>query len=257
MAGTENFIVDFYLNRGGRNEGPFPLYELRRRREAGELGGSEYVWREGMANWQFLDDILSQNSPAGSGPLPPPVPLPAWKRPVNQGTNWGVVTAFSLFVILIVGGIIFGMTHRSLLLPTLNPAIGRDGRPYSPTGMAEASKPVTWTKHTLTATDIQKQHRNFRLRQWVEGYQERGDRSEACDADAVEFLKTWIDRTYGGPDDTNTLTLAQWGDKLANDPACTDPLVLTIAGENSIELHERARRLQRALDGFANSKHRA
>jgi hypothetical protein len=169
--------VDFYLNRGGRNEGPFPLYELRRRRESGELGGSEHVWREGMTGWQSLDAVLAQNPPASQGPLPPPVPLPALKRPANRGTNWGVVTAYSLFVVLVIAGMIFGLTYRSSLLPTLNPTISRGGPAYPQTGMDEASKPVTWTKHTLTATDIQKQHRDFRIRQWVEGYEQRGDRS--------------------------------------------------------------------------------
>jgi hypothetical protein len=235
----------------------FPLEELRRRRALRELSGSEYVWREGMANWQFLDDMLAQNPPPAGGPLPPPVPLPAMKRPADRGVNWGVVAAFSLFIGLVVAGVIVGITYRSSLLPALNPTISRGVQQGSPSGMEEASKPVTWTKHTLTATDIQKQHRDFRVRQWLEGYQQRGDRSEACDADAVEFLQTWITRAYGGRDDTNSLTLAQWSDKLANDPSCTDPLVLTIAGVNSIELHERVRRLQRAVDGYGNSKHRA
>ncbi len=256
---TGNITVEFHLNREGRNQGIFPLEDLRRRRASGELMGTEYVWREGMTNWQFLDEMLAQNPPAGGVAPPPPLPLPAARaqRPVNRGTNWGVVAAVSLFFCLVVAGVIVGLTHRSAFLPVFNPTISRGSSQNSETAMEAASKPVTWTKNTLTATDMQKLHREFRVRQWVEGYQKRGDHGQACDADATAFLNTWLTRTYGGREDTYSQSLADWADKLAADASCTDPLVLTIVGVNSGELHERVRRLQRAVDGFPSSKHLA
>ncbi len=39
-------------------------------------------------------------------------------------------------------------------------------------------------------------------------------------------------------------------------PACTDPLILTVAAVNSAELHQANRRLERAMKDFENSKHR-
>jgi hypothetical protein len=210
-----------------------------------------------MADWQLLDSVLRENLPPNPGPLPPPIPASALKRRSNQGTNWGVIVAFSLFAVLMVAGAILGVKFKTTLLPIFNPTLNRAVRQNSETAMDAASKPVTWTAKTLTEADVQKRQREFGIRQWLEGYEQRGDRSEACDADAVEFLKTWIARNDEKQQDTNSLTTAQWSDKLANDPACTDPLILTIAGDNSVELHEKARRLQRALDGFENSRHLA
>ena len=50
--------MNYHLHRQGASEGEFPLDELRRRREAGELKGDELVWREGMSHWQALDFVL-------------------------------------------------------------------------------------------------------------------------------------------------------------------------------------------------------
>jgi hypothetical protein len=166
-----------------------------------------------------------------------------------------VVTAYSLFVAVVIVGGVFGVKYRTTWLPVAFPGV----RPivFQPTreetrqdAMQAASKPVTWTTNTLTEADIQKQQREFRVRQWLEGYRERGDRSEARDSEAVQYIETWIARNYGGQADTNPLTTAQWSDKLANDPSCTDPLVLTLTGVNSIELHEQEKRLRRALERF-------
>ena len=50
--------MNYHLHHQGRDLGILPLEELQRRRESGELSGSEFVWCEGMANWQTLDSIL-------------------------------------------------------------------------------------------------------------------------------------------------------------------------------------------------------
>lgn len=47
----------WYVARDGRQTGPFPLPEIRRQVEAGELGRTGLVWTEGMAEWQAADTV--------------------------------------------------------------------------------------------------------------------------------------------------------------------------------------------------------
>ncbi len=252
--------MDFHLHREGRNEGIFPLEELRRRRLQGELTGSEYVWREGMADWQPLDRVLQENTPR---PTPPPPPLPRGTGR-DGGTNriviWIVAVACGLALIFAVAVVLFVVKFSRKLAPAITRTINQINQATTPantTAILEASKPVMWTTNTLTESDLQKRRGEFRRRQWLEGYEKRGDRSETCDAEAVDYLTAWIIRNYGGGTDTNSLSTTDWSDKLANDPACTDPLVLTVTGLNCNELHEKTRRLEKALNSFGNSKHRA
>ena len=249
--------MDYYLHREGRNEGVFPLEELRRRRQIGELNGSEHVWCEGMADWQLLDSVLGTSAPAYRAPSPPPLAGPSPCQPRSHGVKWWVIAAIAVFVVLVIAGVIVGLWFRTKLLPAVNQAITQAVTPTAQTAIDAASAPVTWTTNTQTEADVQKRHREFRVRQWLEGYQERGDRTEPCDGDAVDYLKAWISRTYGGDADANPLSISEWSDNLANNPTCTDPLILTMTGVNSIELHEKERRLQRAMNAYPNSKHLA
>ena len=52
--------MDYHLNQQGQTIGVFPLEELRRRRQAGELTGAELVWCECMSAWQLLDAVLQR-----------------------------------------------------------------------------------------------------------------------------------------------------------------------------------------------------
>jgi hypothetical protein len=250
--------VDFYLNRGGRNEGPFPLYELRRRREAGELGGSEYVWREGMTGWQSLDAVLAQNPTVSSGPLPPPVPASARKQPANQGVNWGVVTAYSLFAVLVVAVILYGVKFRATLNLSRNQhqvEIQPNQADRQQAALAAARKPVTWTSNTLTTAYCRKLDVKFGERQWITGYQEHGDQSAACDAEAQQFLQTWLDRLSDVDAHTNLPATTQLAGNLATNPACTDPLLLTAVAMNSSTQVDKTTRLEAALSGFEHSQY--
>jgi len=52
------------------------------------------------------------------------------------------------------------------------------------------------------------------------------------------MISNWIACNYNGAVDTNLPSLSELSNRLANDPACTDPLVLTVAAVNAVELHE-------------------
>ena len=95
------------------------------------------------------------------------------------------------------------------------------------------------------------------MRQWVEGYEQRGKRDTPCDADAVLMLKAWLAEQYGNDDETNLPAVGPLVEKLAAQADCDDPLLLTMIGVETKDIHQRIQRLDRALSGFEKSRHRA
>jgi hypothetical protein len=247
--------MNYRLKQDDQEVGTFTVEELRRRRDAGELAGTDLVAPEGADEWRPLDDVLPKPMPKFIAPPPlPPVP--------PKKMNWLVVA-----VLVMAGGlmltfaIVFGLAiHRGLQLaaPGLRRAItsGSPGSTDRSAAMVAASRPVTWSTDTPTWVQAQRAQREFRFRQYAEEYQQRGERNPECDLLAQQFLTNWIACNFGGTVDTNLPSLTELSDRLANDPACQDPVVLTVAAINTAELHEEVRRLERAVTGFADSKHR-
>ncbi len=121
-----------------------------------------------------------------------------------------------------------------------------------------ASKPVLWNSNTITAEDVRKTGREFRIRQYLNGYKQNGQRHPSADAEALQFIESWITCHFGTHAEQATIPpLAPLSDKLVANPNCTDPVVLTVAAANAVELHEALRRFERAVAGFANSRHKA
>lgn len=238
--------MNYHLNRNGQDLGVFPVEELQRRRATGDLDGSEMVWTAGMVEWQPLDSILT---PAVTEVVPPAK---------SNRTLFVVLAVLAGF--MVIGAVIIGVVGYKIVRPALKPpatetAAGPDSGFAQMSAMAAASQPVVCDSNTLTAADVVKSGREFRMRQYVAGYQQRGERNPECDALALGFLTNWIACNFNGTVDTNLPPLAELSDRLANDPACTDPLVLAVAAVNAVELHEAVRRLERAVKGFENSKH--
>jgi 3-keto-disaccharide hydrolase len=244
--------MNYRMRRQGEDLGVFTLEDLRQRRESGELTGGEYLQGEGMSDWQPLDLVLQQ----GYRVVPPPLPLSVSKGGLNPVALWLMIgiaviffVAFSAYV-----GISFQRGYQSAIKSSRS---RRELNQSSQEGVAAASKPVTWTTNTLTERDVKKRAREFRRRQWLEGYENRGRRNPASDAAAEQFIRVWIDRNYGGPDATNTLSLEAESDRLAQDPDCTDPLVLTVAADNNIEVFAATRLYERAIAAFPDTQHKA
>ena len=235
--------MEYHLLRNGRNEGVFSLEELRRRRATGELSGTEQVWRQGMVAWAALDSVLALGQVEGTSATPPPLPPPARKPGSNPIVIGAIVTAVVVFVALL-----------GYVVTRLGPILRRGIAQASDSeARSMASKPLSWNTNTLTEADIKIRGKEFRVRQYVEAYRKDGRHDQPWDADAQKLIESWVDSSYGG----NAALPRKLGAQLAANPACDDPLVLTAAAANSIEVHEKMSRLERALTAYPKSSYKA
>ena len=240
--------MNYHVHHQGRDLGSASLEELRRRREAGELSGAEMIWREGMPDWQPLDSILQADALYSSAHPPP---LPGARKKGNR-LLVGALVAVGLIVVgslVVVGVVISKMIQR---VQEAGQQIGAE----EADGLEVVNKKITWPTNTATEADVRKRSREFRTRQWLEGYQANGQRDRACDAEVVQMIEAWIESNFGDQK-TNAVDVSLWCDRLATIPACDDPLMLTVAGISSTELHEKSRRLESALAAFPKSRHKA
>jgi len=244
--------MNYRVCRQGEELGAYSLEELRGRRTTGEFTGAEYIQGEGMSDWQPLDLVLQQ----GYRVTPPPLPSSVAVAGPNYAVVWGIVALgvvlFAVFISLLIENVRKG--YLSVLNQTEPQRFLNEPRPQA---VAAASKPVVWTTNTLTQTDAIKRAREFRIREWLDGYEQRGRRNPAVDAEAEQFIRVWIARSYGGVEATNALSLAAESDMLANNPTCTDPLVLTVAANESSNRADSNSRFERALAAYPASQHRA
>lgn len=186
---------------------------------------------------------------SSSTPTPPPLPASAGQRK----TNFVVAVLLTLAMALGVSAVVFVAYRAARMLRTF-----RVQRPSVRQEVELAGKPISWGTNTATEADSQKRAKAFRVRLWVEAYQQRSAHNPAYDALGRQFLEAWLAQNYDGKaPETNQPTVQQTADELAANPACDDPLLLAAAAVNSIELNEGIRRLQRALDGFDNSRYSA
>jgi hypothetical protein len=233
--------MDYRLRREGSDLGVFSLEELRLRRESGELSGREEVQGEGKSDWQPLEAVLQAGLPV----LPPPLPSPGLSRAAI-----GLIIAG--FAIMCAGGLVyFGKMVSDLFAQTTHVAKAPESAP----GYAAASKPATWKANSPTETQVRKRAGDFRLRQWLEGYDKRARRNPSIDAEAEQFIRMFIAAGYGGPDATNSVSPEDESERLSRNPDCTDPLVLTLAADKTRNLFDRRHRFERALAAFPGSAH--
>jgi len=242
--------MDYYLHHQGQNLGAFPLEELRQRRASGELSGSDLVWRQGMAAWATLDSILAASASGALSAQPPPIPAAARQRK-SRRLVWGITAA----AVLAVAGVVWVGFFAVKFARRVRQVVQAAGENNSANATEVAGKQVTVTTNSLTEEIVRKRSREFRLRQYAEGYRKHGQHTAAWDHDATQLIEAWIAAHYGGP--TNLPSPQALGDKLAALPGCDDPLVLAVAAANAIELHEKIRRMERAVAGFDQSGYQA
>ena len=150
----------------------------------------------------------------------------------------------------------FAMRADDSLLDRISKSLFPSAAPDQ-SSMDAASQPVVTGSHTLTMAQMTDRNRKFRVRNYLDDFRERGEHHPETDALATGLLSNWIACNFNGVVDTNLPPLDILADQLATNPACTDPLVQMVAAINCVELHEGNKRLERAVNAFDGSKHRA
>ena len=240
----------YHVRRQGQALGIFSPEELRRRRETGELSGNDYVRTGEASDWQPLDLVLAQ----GYRVTPPPLPS-AVSTQRSQPVIWFIVIA-GIVLSVVFFGFIFNQVWRGYA-SVRSAAESRTAVPARPEALTAARQPVLWTSNALTAVEVNKTAREFRVRQWIAGYEERGERHPESDAAVLQFFRTWLAGYYGGAEATNVAALGSMTVALAADARCTDALALAMIANITTNPAQIPARFDRARAAFPGSKHRA
>jgi hypothetical protein len=204
-----------------------------------------------MEKWQTLDSVLQSTHVSSDPPTLPGAIQPQQPRP-RRSIAWIVALVIAIFVIGSAALVFVSVTTFKRL------RLARQQAASSQAGVEPASAPIPVSPKTSTQKEVNARAKAFRTRQYIDGYKERGHRASSFDSDAVNFLKSWIAQNYGeNESETNHVSFRELADSLAGNAACDDPLILTLTGVSSIERHAKLERLDRALELYSNSKHRA
>jgi len=102
-------MSDYFLLEDQDPVGPFPVHEIVRMRESGNLNESDYIWRDGMQEWITIEEIFSTSGEIGqitipsstlselntsARPSPPPLPT-VEDRALSQFENDSLETVGS------------------------------------------------------------------------------------------------------------------------------------------------------------------
>ena len=71
--------VQYHVSVNGAQAGPFNMQQLAQMAQSGQLTKQSYVWKQGMANWEFagnVPELASLFAPPVPGSMPPPPPPP-------------------------------------------------------------------------------------------------------------------------------------------------------------------------------------
>lgn len=64
-----------HLNRAGQSLGQFRPEEIRSGLRAGKFTGTDLVWRDGMASWRPLSEVIDEVAPETEEGALPPLPV--------------------------------------------------------------------------------------------------------------------------------------------------------------------------------------
>jgi len=69
--------VQYHVSMNGAQAGPFNMQQLAQMAQGGQLTPQTYVWKQGMANWEFAGNVpefANLFAPPAPGSMPPPPP---------------------------------------------------------------------------------------------------------------------------------------------------------------------------------------
>lgn len=68
--------VQYHVSANGQQMGPFNMLQLQQMAQSGQLTPQTYVWKQGMANWDFASNVPEVASLFAAPGTPPPPPTP-------------------------------------------------------------------------------------------------------------------------------------------------------------------------------------
>lgn len=68
--------VQYHVSANGQQMGPFNMQQLQQMAQSGQLTPQTYVWKQGMANWDFASNVPEVASLFAAPGTPPPPPTP-------------------------------------------------------------------------------------------------------------------------------------------------------------------------------------
>ncbi len=89
LTSTTNFVMEVYLARNEQRTGPHTATEVQAMVAAHEIDRSCLAWREGMADWLPLGEVVPLTTTAPPSPFPaglPPIPVRMAKKAGIKGT---------------------------------------------------------------------------------------------------------------------------------------------------------------------------
>lgn len=69
--------IQYHVSVNGAQAGPFNMQQLQQMAQSGQLTPQTYVWKQGMANWEFagnVPELVTLFAPPAPGATPPPPP---------------------------------------------------------------------------------------------------------------------------------------------------------------------------------------
>jgi hypothetical protein len=89
--------MQFYVLKNDEQTGPFSLIDVRERLKKGEFAYSDLAWRDGLAEWTPLKDLMGGALPEAT---PHAVAAPSYSAPAKAPIAARAVTAAGLFIVL-------------------------------------------------------------------------------------------------------------------------------------------------------------
>lgn len=252
--------MQYHLHREGQDLGVHEGEELRRRRLAGELDGTELVWCPGMEEWRPLDEALSTE--CGPPAFQPPRvegPVPKASRPRSRLLLTALGGGIGLLGVLILAGLVrIGMASAHRMSGAGRAAVAKV-RLDDPgdAGVEAASRPIPLSPQAATLAGLRKRSEAFRRTHYLESYRRVADTRAAWFRDGEELVEAWCQSDDPSKSPTPDARLDLLGDRLASDPRVTDPVLLLVSGLRCREVHERVRRFRRSVAAFHGSRHAA
>ncbi|MDR1788882.1 MAG: RDD family protein [Opitutaceae bacterium] len=90
--------MHWFYALNNQRRGPVTQGEFERLAEAGVLTPQTLVWRQGMAGWRTLGDVLAEDPGVLPAPRPPPLPGEAAPAPAAQPAAQGAVLRYAGFL---------------------------------------------------------------------------------------------------------------------------------------------------------------